>query len=141
MSRRPSGRGAAGFTLVEVLVALAVFAVGMTALIVAGTQRAQDLSYLRDRTLASWIAADRIDELRLERHWRIGSRDGEVEMAGQTWAWQAEVVGTPNESVHRVEMAVSRASGNEPVARLTGFLGDPAHIADAEPQSDQSGLP
>ncbi len=141
MSRRPRGRGAAGFTLVEVLVALAVFAVGMTALIVAGTQRAQDLSYLRDRTLASWIAADQIDELRLEHHWRTGSRDGEVEMAGQTWIWEAEIAGTPNDSVHRVEMAVSRESGAEPVARLTGFLGDPAHIADAEPQNGRPGAP
>ncbi|MEX0607061.1 MAG: type II secretion system minor pseudopilin GspI [Halofilum sp. (in: g-proteobacteria)] len=141
MSGRPGSRRAVGFTLVEVLVALAVFAVGMTALIVAGAQRAQDLSYLRDRTLASWIAADRIDELRLERHWRTGRRDGEVEMAGQTWIWEAEVVGTANEAVHRVEVAVSRGAGAEPVTRLTGFLGDPEHIADAEPQGDRPGLP
>lgn len=125
-----NGDRTAGFTLVEVLVALAVFAVGVTALVTAGAQRAQDLGYLRDRTLASWIAADRLAALRLEHHWDTGTRDGEVEMAGQTWPWEAEVMGTPNPAVQRVEVAVYRATGNEPVVRVTGFLGDPADMTD-----------
>lgn len=128
----PAHRRPGGFTLVEVLVALAVFAVGVTALITAGAQRAQDLSYLRERTLASWIAADRLAELRLEQHWRTGRRDGEVEMAGETWAWEADIAGTANPAVHRVEVAVYREAGADPVTQLTGFLGDPANRADVD---------
>lgn len=109
--------------------ALAVFAVAATALVQAGAQRARDVGYLRERTLAGWIAADRLAELRLARHWNIGSRDGAVEMAGQEWFWKAKVTGTPNAAVHRVEVAVSRDRNGEPVTRLTGFLGDPADAA------------
>ncbi len=59
-SRRP-----AGFTLVEVLVALVVVALGLTALMVAVTGTARTSGYLRDKTLAQWIALNRIAEVRL----------------------------------------------------------------------------
>ncbi len=139
MRRAARAERASGFTLVEVLVALAVFAVGVTALITAGAQRAQELSYLRERTLASWIAADRIAELRLQRHWGTGTRDGEVEMAGEAWRWEAEIVGTPNPAVQRVDVAVYHAGDEEPVTRLTGFLGDRENVAGAGPQDDNGG--
>lgn len=121
-------RGSArGFTLIEVLVALFVFAVAMTALIQAGTQRADNLGYLRDRTLASWIASDRVTALSLETD-RVGTgtRDGEVEMAGRTWHWRAEIEDTADDAVRRAEVAVRLDPDGEPLARVTGYLGDPA---------------
>lgn len=124
--RRPLRR-CGGFTLLEVLVALAVFAVGITALVQAGAQRAEQIGYLRDRTLASWIATDRMAELRLEREWpSVGTRSGEVEMAGRRWRWQAHIGTTPNESIRDVEVEVFRGEGDQPIARVTGYLGDPA---------------
>lgn len=122
-----------GFTLIEVLVALFVFAVAMTVLVQSGTQRAQNLDYLRDRTLANWIAADRITEIRLEPgEMSTGSRGGEVEMVRRTWFWEAEVSATEDDTVRRIEVAVRLDEDGEPLARMTGFAPVPDVIADPE---------
>lgn len=126
-------RSMRGFTLLEVLVALAVFATAMTALILSGSQRADQMGYLRDRTLAGWIASDRITALQLETGWpEPGTREGEVEMAGRTWHWQAEVRETPEEAVRRVDVAVAREAEGEPVSRVTGYLAAPENVQGAE---------
>ena len=128
--RRPGG--ARGFTLIEVLVALFVFAVAMTVLVQSGTHRAQNLDYLRDRTFASWIAADRITAIRLEPdELGTGSRDGEVEMARRTWFWEADISATEDDTVRRIEVAVRLDEDGEPVARMTGFAPIPDIVADA----------
>ena len=130
-TRRPGH--ARGFTLIEVLVALFVFAVAMTVLVQSGTHRAQNLNYLRDRTLASWIAADRITAIRLEPdEMSTGSRDGEVEMARRTWFWEADISATEDDTVRRIEVAVRLDEDSEPVARMTGFAPIPDVVADAE---------
>lgn len=125
---RPGARSAphSGFTLIEVLIALAVLAISMVALIQAGGARAEHVGYLRDRTLATWVAADRIAELRLAAGWPgTGARDGEFEMAGRTWLWNAEIGETPEPAVRRVEVAVRLDEDAEPLARVAGYLGDP----------------
>lgn len=120
-----------GFTLIEVLVALFVFAVAMTVLVQSGTQRTQNLDYLRDRTLASWIAADRITAIRLEpEEVDTGTRNGELQMARRTWFWEAEVSATEDDTVLRIEVAVRLDEDGEPVARMTGFAPIPDVIAD-----------
>lgn len=132
MGRRRSG-GAGGFTLIEVLVALFIFAIAMTALVQSGTQRAQNLNYLRDRTLASWIAVDRITAIRLEPgELSTGGSDGEVEMARRTWFWEADVSATEDDTVRRIKVAVRLKEDGEPLARMTGFTPIPDVIADAE---------
>jgi general secretion pathway protein I len=131
MSSRRRTR-ARGFTLIEVLVALFVFAVAMTALVQSGTRRAQNLDYLRDRTLASWIATDRITAIRLEPDEpATGSRDGEVEMARRTWYWEAEISATEDATVQRIEVTVRLDEDAEPLARMTGFAPVPDVVADA----------
>ena len=54
-----------GFTLIEVLVALAIVTVGMAALLSALGSSADSATYLRDKTFAEWVALNRIEEVRL----------------------------------------------------------------------------
>lgn len=116
----------AGFTLVEVLVALAVMATMMTALVLASSSRVDSVSYMRDRTIATWIASDRLTELRLAPQWPdTGTHDGEVEAAGRTWQWQAEISNTPDESIRRVEVIVRLGESGDRLSRLVGFVSDP----------------
>jgi len=117
---------ARGFTLIEVLIALAVLTISMSALIQAGGTRADHVGYLRDRTLAHWIATDRITDFRLAEDWpAAGTQEGETEMAGRTWSWRAEISETPEPAVRRIEVAVGIGEDGEPLSRVAGFLGDP----------------
>ncbi len=68
MRRRWCQNGARhrGFTLLEVLVALAVLAIAMAALIKTGGENTRSAAYLRDKTLAQWVAMNVIAEQRLK---------------------------------------------------------------------------
>ena len=73
---------ATGFTLLEVLVALAVLAIAMGAVIGATTQSVNTVGVLRDRTFATWVALNKVNELLLApTAWpEEGSRKGETEL-------------------------------------------------------------
>lgn len=106
--------------------ALAVMATVMTALVLAGTTRVDNFAYMRDRTIATWIASDKLTELRLEQQWPdTGMRDGEVESVGRTWQWRAEISNTPNEHVRRVELTVRLDGAGNPLSRVVGYVSDP----------------
>ncbi len=104
-------RGSHGFTLIEVMVALAVIAIAMAALIMATGHAADDALYLQRRTLATWIAADRLAELRLRRlSPGPGSRDsGERELAGVRWQWRQAAQPSPDPAFVQVIVSVGPA--------------------------------
>ncbi|EFK95001.1 General secretion pathway protein I, partial [sediment metagenome] len=75
-----------GFTLIEVLAALVIVALGMLGVIEAVTQTARNGTYLRDKTLAHWIAMNLITEQRLQSSPpEVTKSSDEVEFAGQRW--------------------------------------------------------
>jgi general secretion pathway protein I len=113
-----------GFTLLEVLVALAIVALGLMAAFGQLGQTASTASRLRDKTLAHWVARDRLTELRLLREFPpLGNRSGEVELADVNWKYTLRVEETPRADVRRVEVEVAFADRPDRiVTRLTGFL-------------------
>ena len=120
-----SGRG---FTLVEVLVAVTVLALALGAVISGMARYTSNTAYLRQKTIALWVAHNRMTELALEAKWPdIGKSDGEVEMAGGKWEWKAEVKATQDEQLRRVDLEV-RAAGigdKRPVlSSLSGFIAE-----------------
>lgn len=113
-----------GFTLIEVLVALAILAVALAAASRASAMMADSSSGLRERLLAGWVAQNRLAELQARRAWPgVGTREGEAEQAGMKLIWHETVSATPNQAFRRIEISVSASGrGDHALARLTGYL-------------------
>lgn len=116
-----------GFTLIEVLVALAIVAVGMVGVFIQAGQATWATVLMRDRVLAGWIASNHITDLGLQAQWpSIGESGGEVEFAGRQWRWRAQVSATPSDALRRVDVDVSLADRpDDPIHTASGFLGQP----------------
>jgi len=119
----PRGR-AAGFTLLEVLVAMTLLAVSLGAALTAVIGSSDRLVRVQERTLGYWVASNALTSLRLEPGTvPPGARFGEETMDGRDFRWRADVATTPDPATHRVEILVfGDARGREVVASLTGFL-------------------
>lgn len=121
-----SGAGYGGFTLVEVLVALAIVAVGLAALATTTNQTAMTSGYLREKTLAQWIALNRITETRVSGTVPADEQsEGEIEFAGVDWRWELEKIPTAVEGIVRLEARVALEGAKEGTwaGRATGFMG------------------
>jgi general secretion pathway protein I len=120
------GRDDAGFTLIEVLAALVIVSLGMLGVITAVGQTASNSTYLRDKTIAHWVAMNRLTETRLQPAApKIDKSSDEVEMAGRKWRWTMTVTQTPVESVRRIDVSVRplEAAENSSLALVSGFYG------------------
>jgi len=112
------------FTLVEMLVALAVVAVALTAGMRALAQSADGAGTLKARTLALWVAQNRLAAAELAQALPpTGARTGEATQAGLAFVWRETVGATPNPSFRRVDVEVAETSAPDYVlARLTGYV-------------------
>jgi len=119
-----------GFTLIEVLVALAVVTLGMAALLGTLNSAAGTAGYLQDKTLAEWIALNQVATVRLSAQGPSkGGTDGEVDYAGRKWKWTQTVDDMPIPGVLSIVVKVRpsdvAASGdNAWYADVTGVVGD-----------------
>lgn len=116
----------AGFTLIEVLVALAVIALGLTAVIKALGDYADATSYTREKTLASWIATNKLTEMSVAPAWPpLGDSEEDVEFARQKWRCTIEVSETPVTNLRRVDVSVSLLTKPEAVIHKVSALIEP----------------
>jgi general secretion pathway protein I len=127
-------RREAGFTLLEVLVALAIFALVAASVLSASSRSLQTAARLEEKTLAMWVADNRLAELQLADTAVADGRDeGELSFAGRRWQWQSEVQQTSEPSMRRVtlwvasrsERGVSGDLRERALVSLNGFLGAP----------------
>ena len=94
-----------GFTLLEVLIALAIVALSVGALLGTVTSSASNISYLKDKTLAEWVALNRLTEIRIAKLMPDqGKRTGSAEMAGMRWQWEEEVTELPIKGMFRIDV-------------------------------------
>lgn len=115
-----------GFTLIEVLAALVIVALGMLGAITAVNQSARNGTYLREKTLAHWVAMNVITERRLQPSPPdVAETSGEVEFANARWRWTLRVTQTEVRSLRRMDVSVALATApeNSSLATLSGFYG------------------
>ena len=117
-----------GFTLIEVMVALTVVAVTLPALLFLLSQQIDGTAYLRDRSVAQWVAADRVAEVQLavakQQRANKGVIAGESERAGQVWYWQSEIQETPLPGFMRLTVRVFKTenSSDSPLHTMDAFF-------------------
>ncbi|MBU6484166.1 MAG: type II secretion system minor pseudopilin GspI [Betaproteobacteria bacterium] len=123
---RPAPCRPRGFTLIEVLVALAVVAVALAAGMRALAQSADAAATLKLRTLALWVAQNRLAQAQLQSPWPApGTTAGGEVQASVTLAWRETVSATPNPAFRRIEIVVTQPDVPEyALARLAGYLGN-----------------
>lgn len=107
----------AGFSLLEVLVALAVLSVGAVSLLTATQTYVARVSEIENRTVARWVANDRLAAL------RIGVEQPDiVDRMSQRWGVSVERSGTDDADLARVDIAVGLVADDRALYRLTGFV-------------------
>lgn len=126
ISCRPQRRSTnRGFTLLEVLVAMAILSLGMIAVFGAMSQSLDATVRLRDKTLAHWIAINQITELQVTGEYPgAGKRRDQVDMANQEWVYDMTIADVPQIDMRRIDITVSRADAPDDVlATVIGFIG------------------
>jgi general secretion pathway protein I len=114
-----------GFTLLEVLVAMAVLAVALGALLRATGAGSATQAELRARTVAGWVAENAINDLRLGNAWPApGSQlEGSETQLGVNWDWTIRVQATPDPDLHRLEISVNGPDDRPVGPARIAFLG------------------
>lgn len=121
------GRVERGLTLVEVLVALVI--VTMATLAISGqvAQSARNTRLIQTKTFATWIAMNKVTELRLVEGVPSANRDdGEIEFAQREWVWESEIKPPSDQVENFMRIEVSVALADEPdqiIAEAIGFVG------------------
>lgn len=121
-----------GFTLIEVMVALTIVAFSLTAVAASMSQMIDSANVMRERTYASWIAQNKITEMRLANTLpEVSTSSGELEYANSAWAWRAVVSETGIENFMRIDVSISHAGSDYVIRTVTGFIGEPIPVGAA----------
>jgi len=117
-----------GFTLIEVLVALAIFGIVALTLLTTSRDQTRQASAIEDRLLAHWIALNTLTDLQSGNEFpEIGSTDTTAVMAGRDWFITMDVSATPSPTVRHIDISVApydpiaSRPGNDLVTEV-GFL-------------------
>ncbi len=118
----------AGFTLLEILVALAIVAIALTAVVAETGQHVSSTIHMRDRTFAHWVAMNRVTEQLVAEQWpSVGNSSGVIEMAGREWFWEMTVAPTPDDTIRRIDVEVRGDREREnPNATVIAYMPRPS---------------
>lgn len=120
--------GQGGFTLIEIMVALAVIAIGMAAVMSAVSTTVNNAAGLRDRTFAQWVAMNKLTEMQLDHEWPgTHTYDGSSVLADHEWFWDMDVKKTPFDNMRLVTISVrANKDDKSSLVSLVGYVGKPS---------------
>ena len=110
------------------MVALVILAVGMSALVKAAGGNAANATYLKTKTFAQWVAANKVNEIHIQQQWpSVGTQSGRIFYANVEWYWQVKTINTPDKDIRRIEVSVQQEAerDGDPLVTLTAFIGKP----------------
>ena len=118
-----------GFTLIEVVVALAIVALGMSTLLMTLGSAADTAGYLRDKAFAEWIAFNQLTLTRVAGQMpAAGSSEGDLDFAGRHWHWKQDVTQLGFPGILRIDVRVQPNDGTSSkddwLATVTGAMGN-----------------
>jgi general secretion pathway protein I len=124
LGARSPATGASGFTLIEILVAIAILAVALAATTRAASLAIDGTLETRQRLLATWAAQNRVAELRARRIFpSAASTRLNTEQGGMALVIEETVSGTPNPTIRRVDLAIADARDpGRVLTRLTAYV-------------------
>ena len=116
-----------GLTLLEVMVALAIFALTATAIMKATSEHLHGINTLEDLTFATWVANNQLNDALVIKRWPPENNEkGDMEMAGANWYWQQKVTDTQDPDLKQVEIIVAEDQQMQNVVTsVTTFLANP----------------
>lgn len=123
-----------GFTLLEVLVAMAVLALALGAITQSIGSTTSNVSHLKTKTFAHWVAMNRVAEHQaMQEYPNVGTNEGSEEMGGTEWFWKETVAEAPLaangfsiENVRRIDIEVrANRDDKKPVTSVMTFIGQP----------------
>jgi len=122
--RQLKGQKSSGFTLIEVMLALAVFSIAGIALLSTASNNARNIGYLESKMFANWVASNQLVAASLETKWPPKNNlKGEVELAGRAWFWQQKVIKTTDSDMRAIVMEVrSREDDELAISSLTTYV-------------------
>jgi len=113
-----------GFTLLEVMIALAVFAITAIALLSQTSQGISQSLYLEEKSYALWLAENTLTELRLKPEWPpLGAQEDQLSQFNRQWLIQTQVSGTGEKGLRRVDVKVARTEDSKTLSSLQGYIG------------------
>lgn len=120
----PEGQG---FTLIEVVVALAILLIGMGALVQSSSHAARNVRHMEEGLLSHWLVMNRLAEYRLGiLPGDPGTDEGRVDYAKREWRWRDTIEPSADLSTLRVSATAAPVeSGDDVTARVTGFIRKP----------------
>ncbi|WP_076414213.1 type II secretion system minor pseudopilin GspI [Shewanella sp. UCD-KL12] len=116
-----------GMTLLEVIVALAVFAIAAVSITKSLGDQIANMPILEERTYAQWVADNIMVDARLEGKFpELGKKDGEMELAGRDWFWRKEVIKTTDDKFRMIQVSVSDDSRYKRIiAQVSSYVLNP----------------
>ena len=121
-SRQNSHHKSDGFTLIEVMVALTIIAISLGALLNTSGTQARSTTYLKQKTLAHWVAVNELTQIRIKKEFPdVGDKKGSTEMAGFEWHWVRTTKKTEDKNALEVTFTIYADDENE--KNLTSLIG------------------
>ncbi|WP_371187738.1 type II secretion system minor pseudopilin GspI [Thalassotalea maritima] len=122
----PYNRRRSGFTLIEVLLALTIFAIAGTAVMGVASTSLVGTANLEIKSIASWVASNQLVEVNLQQAWPPQKKKGKEEMAGHEWHWQRIIEETEDPNMRAVTIEVREQLNDQyPVVSMVTYVSNP----------------